>query len=38
MTVRVLIRNVPEDQLDYMLCQIEEEFEVDTELEDTYED
>lgn len=38
MTVRVLIRNVDEDQLDYMLEQIEDAFEVDTEILDTYEE
>lgn len=37
-TVRILIRNIPEDQIEYMLEQIEEAFEVDTELLDTYEE
>ena len=37
-TARILIRNIPEDQLTYMLEQIEEAFEVDAELLDTYEE
>jgi hypothetical protein len=38
MTVRILIRNIPEYQIEYMLEQIEEAFEVDAELLDTYEE
>ena len=38
MTVRLLFTNVDPDALDQMLCKVEEEFCVKTEIEEIYRD
>lgn len=38
MIVRLLVRDVEQEDIDAMICAMEKDFQVDVELEDIYED